>query len=103
VTDFDTCTSVLAQKIRGNDPENFSARRQERLFSLRGYLGPPTPTCPLGDVGPRLGGSRDGRSGYGLGTGLTVATAGSTSERVRRDFSLGSLSPPLSDKTEVTR
>jgi hypothetical protein len=32
--------------------------------------------------------SRDGRSGYDLGAGLRDATAGPTSDRVRRSFSL---------------
>jgi hypothetical protein len=63
-----------------------------------GCLGPPT--SPRGDGGPRLGTSRDGRSGYDLGPGLTGCDGG-IDERPREDGYFASLYPPFCGKTEV--
>jgi hypothetical protein len=60
------------------------------------------PTCPRGDGGPRRGGSRDGKSGYDLGAGLTECDGG-IDERPREEIYFASMSPPFSGKTEVMR
>jgi hypothetical protein len=61
-------------KNRVNDRESFSARRYESKLFCKAISPPPPPTHQyalevMGDLDKDV--SRDGRSGYDLGTGLT--------------------------------
>jgi hypothetical protein len=67
-------------------------------FSI--FVPPPPPFGVTGDLDKEE--RRVGGRGKDLGAGLRDAAAGSTSDQCKEGFS-ATLSPPIFDKTEVTR
>jgi hypothetical protein len=97
---FRTCTGASMWKKAGKMARNTFQRGGRSPSFFCGCLG--SPTCPRGDGVPRQRGSRDGRSGNNLWTGLTVCKGG-INERSREEGFLASLSSSISGKPEVPR